>query len=281
LAFQLGVEAKDKQRKKMFTNAVVQFNPIRKNVQKNILTIESLLSNIKADLVVLPELANSGYLYEKPGDLEPYAENSDGNGPFLTAMKNLAKKIQCVIVCGYAEVDSQGLFNASAAVTADGVLLNYRKTHLYSKEKDLFLPGDTGFSVFEWKQTKIGMMICFDWIFPESCRSLALLGVQVIAHPSNLVLPYCQDAMVTRSIENRVFTITANRIGQESLGKETLKFTGKSQITDIKGKVLYRGPSDKSAVHITSIDPELAKNKAINSMNDLFEDRRPDRYRLD
>jgi len=76
------------------------------------------------------------------------------------------------------------------------------------------------------------MMICFDWFFPESARTLALKGAQLILHPSNLVMPYCQDAMITRSIENRVFSITSNRIGREG----GYNFTGKSQIVSFDGK---------------------------------------------
>jgi predicted amidohydrolase len=82
---------------------------------------------------------------------------------------------------------------------------------------------------------KVGMMICFDWIFPESARTLALKGAQIIAHPSNLVLSYCQQAMFTRAVENRVFTITANRTGTEINGDKELYFTGKSVIVDTKG----------------------------------------------
>ncbi|MFU8774057.1 MAG: nitrilase-related carbon-nitrogen hydrolase, partial [Anaerolineales bacterium] len=99
-------------------------------------------------------------------------------------------------------------------------------------------------------------------------------------HPANLVLPYCQDAMITRSIENRVLTITANRIGREKLGKDHLQFTGSSQMTSPKGEILYRGPIKKATVHITNIDPEQAHNKRISTTNDLFNDRRTEYYKL-
>jgi predicted amidohydrolase len=123
-------------------------------------------------------------------------------------------------------------------------------------------------------------MICFDWIFPESARTLALKGAQIIAHPANLVLPYCQDAMVTRSIENRVFTVTANRIGREKLNDQELAFTGGSQITNPKGDILFRGPMDKAAVHILTINPDQALNKHISIRNDLFKDRKPEHYTI-
>lgn len=261
-----------------FKIALVQFNPARKNVDSNIDKITALISNIKADLIVLPELANSGYLYHDPNDLVPYSEPADGSGPFLSALKGLSKSSGALIISGYAELAGNQLCNSAVAVSPDGVIENYRKIHLFADEKSLFEPGDQGFKVFQWKGVKIGMMICFDWIFPESARTLALLGAQIIAHPANLVLPYCQDAMITRSIENKVFTITANRIGQETLGEQTLQFTGGSQITAPQGNVLYRAPVDETAIHTTIIDPLQASDKTISHRNNLFDDRRPSIY---
>ncbi len=262
----------------VFTIAVLQFKPIRKNVYKNIRKIENLLEGIKADLIVLPELSNSGYLYESTQELEPFCEKNIGDGPFLNALIEQTKKTEGVIITGYAETDDRQIFNSAIALSSKGPIANYRKTHLYDREKILFQKGDTGFNTFNWRNIRIGIMICFDWIFPEACRSLALTGAQIIAHPANLVLPHCQNAMITRSIENKVFTITANRIGKEKLGNFELIFTGVSQITDPSGEVRYRGPENKETIHIMSINPDKAVNKKINSRNDLFEDRRPSLY---
>ena len=260
--------------------AIVQFQPIRKRVLSNINEIRSLLDGFKADLVVLPELANTGYLYESRDELHPFSEPKDGQGEFLSAMSEIAKDIGGMIVTGYAEKQGDRLFNSAAAVNSDGLVANYRKIHLYADEKLLFEPGNLGFTIFDLKDVKIGMMICFDWIFPESARSLALKGAQIIAHPANLVLPYCQEAMITRSIENKVFTITANRIGKEELADQELAFTGVSQITNPRGEVLFRGPKDKATVHILSIDPDEALDKRISERNDLFSDRRSEFYTI-
>lgn len=260
--------------------ALAQYQPIRKNVSANIKKLQKLLNNIEADLIVLPELANTGYLYASQEDLRPYSEPNDGSGPFLSALIDNAKQSGGVIVTGYSEIQGDAIFNSAAAVNNTGVIENYRKTHLYDNEKFLFQPGDSGFKVFEWRNVKIGMMICFDWIFPEASRTLALDGAQILAHPANLVLPYCQDAMVTRSIENGVFTITANRIGEEKEGDRRLKFTGASQMTAPSGAILYRGPETKTTVHITSVDPQLALDKKISDNNHLVDDRRPSLYEL-
>lgn len=262
-----------------FQITLVQFKPQRRDVQFNLRKIQKLLKGITADLIVLPELSNTGYLYETPNEIMPYAESNDGSGVFFSGLIALAEQTKGVIVTGYAEMDHGTLYNSAVAVSSSGVIENYRKIHLYADELSLFQPGDSGFKVFEVRGIKIGMMICFDWIFPESARTLALNGAQIIAHPANLVMPYCQNAMITRSIENKVFTITANRIGSESLMDKNLTFTGESQITDPTGNVLYRGPRRKETVHIATIDPYEAVEKKISPRNDLFRDRRPDHYK--
>jgi predicted amidohydrolase len=256
----------------------VQFAPRRYDVAANIARLEHLLRGVKADLLVLPELANSGYMYASPGELAPFSEPGDGSGPFLTALRALAADAGGVILTGLSESAPDGLYNSAAAVSAAGVLALYRKTHLFFDEQDLFLPGDTGFSVFEHAGARIGVMICFDWYFPESARTLALRGAQVIAHPSNLVLPHCQTAMVTRCLENRVFAITTNRYGTETLDGKRLTFTGASQLMSPLGERLLQAPVEGDCLLLAEIDPSLADNKRPTTRNDLFADRRPAFY---
>ena len=264
----------------MFTVGYLQFFPVRFNVETNIKTIRDLLSGIKADLLVLPELSNSGYLYTDPEDIFPYSENGDGSGPFLSALNDLAKETNGVIVTGFAERTQKGLYNSAAAISADGVMKIYRKIHLFADEPTLFLPGDRGFQVFEYRSVRIGMMICFDWIFPEAARTLALMNAQIIAHPANLILPFCQRAMVTRSLENGVFSITTNRYGMEQTTQRKLTFTGGSQILDEKGTLLLQAPIEGDCVNLCDIDPLNAENKMITGRNHLLIDRRPDKYNL-
>jgi predicted amidohydrolase len=262
----------------MFRAGFVQFCPLRGNVMANIDVLKDLLAGVRADLLVLPELANCGYMYAAPTDLLPHAESADGSGPFLSALSGLAARIDGVIVAGFAERGSEGLYNSAAAVSAEGVLQAYRKTHLFADEKLLFLPGDSGFRVFEYRGARIGTMVCFDWFFSESARTLALRGAQIIAHPANLVLPYCQMAMVTRCLENRVYAVTANRYGTEELGGERLAFTGASQMLDPRGRRLLEAPAEGDCVAVWEVDPSLADDKRVSKRNDLFADRRPEMY---
>ena len=164
-------------------------------------------------------------------------------------------------------------------VYQDKVINVYRKIHLFNTETLWFSPGNTPLPVINIKGMKIGIMICFDWFFPEASRTLALKGAQVIAHPANLVLPYCQAAMVTRCLENRAFAVTANRIGTEKRGEDEFTFTGASQITSFDGKILSSAPKDKSFVDIVEVDLSKSNNKMINSYNDLFKARRVQFYK--
>lgn len=262
----------------MFKAGFLQFQPVRYDVQANIDQLKALTQGVKADLLVLPELSNSGYMYRSSDALAPFSESADGDGPFLSALQEIALQTGAVLVAGIAENAEGVLYNSAAAVSAGGVLQVYRKTHLFFDEKTLFVPGNSGFDLFEVQGVKVGMMICFDWIFPESARTLALMGAHLIAHPSNLVLPYCQTAMVTRSLENRVFSITTNRWGSETLDDSSLTFTGASQVMSPQGVRLAQAPESGDCVQVVEIDPALAEDKHITARNDLFADRRPELY---
>lgn len=264
----------------MFKVGFIQFHPVRKDPAHNLAEIKRLCEGVKADLLVLPELANSGYMYASRHELVTYTEPGDGSGLFLDGLMQMARSMRTVFVTGFAENTHEHLFNSAAAVSSQGILQVYRKTHLFNTEKLLFDPGDTGYVSFMTYDVVVGMMVCFDWIFPEAARTLALQEAQIIAHPSNLVLPYCQRAMVTRSLENRVFTITANRYGSEELEGSRLTFTGESQVLDISGNLLAQAPVEGDCVKVVEIDPFLADNKAMNAHNDLFLDRRPGFYSL-
>mgnify|MGYP000650018178 CR=1 FL=1 len=110
-------------------------------------------------------------------------------------------------------------------------------------------------------------MICYDWYFPETARSLAARGADVILHPANLVLPWCLDAMRTRSIENRVFSITANRTGMEENAGIRVDFFGASQVINPSGEVLLKVGRNSTGIFTTIIDTTLARDKSIGPMN--------------
>lgn len=254
----------------------IQTAPVFGDKEKNFENINNLVSKIKADVIVLPELFATGYTFTSKRETHELAENTEGRTS--TFMKKLAKKTNSIIIGGYAEKNNQKLYNSAMIVSKNRIIGNYRKIHLYFKEKLWFSPGDLPLEVYKFKDFNIGVMICFDWFFPETMRSLALLGADIIAHPSNLVLPFCQKAMITRCLENKVFAITSNRVGGEKRGNDNFEFTGKSQITSYNGEILSSAPEKKPFVDVIEVELNNVRDKSINKYNHIFKDRRADLY---
>ena len=214
--------------------------------------------------MVLPELFNTGYLFSGMDEARGLAEELP-SGQTTQALLQIASENSVAIVGGLAERDGDVLFNSSVLVGPNGEVFCYRKLHLFGYEKEVFEPGDREPEVFEILGVKVGMMICFDWYFPETARILMLKGAQIICHPANLILPYCQKSMPTRCLENRVFAITTNRIGTETVGRRELTFTGWSVIVDPLGNVLARASVDGEESEVVEIDPQAASDKKMTS----------------
>jgi 5-aminopentanamidase len=256
----------------------LQYEVVFGDWDANAAQVRDLIAQAKgADLLVLPELAFSGYDFHDKDELLSLAEPFE-NGPTRTLLTELARVHNTILVVGYAESASEGCYNSAMLICPDGTAHNYRKIHLFNQEQDVFLPGDKAPAVVDTPVGRIGMMVCFDWFFPETARCLALAGAQIIAHPSNLVLPWCQQSMFARSIENGVFTITANRIGTESRTDRSLTFTGGSQVLGNRGEELAKAPTDAAHVGMAAIEPSDADNKTIANRNDLLGNRRPALY---
>lgn len=254
----------------------VQNSPIFGKKKENFEQVRSLLNGIKADLLVLPELFATGYAFTSKEEAADLAESADGETAGF--LKEVSDQTGAVVVAGFAERNGSKTFDSAMTVDGDRVIGVYRKIHLFNKEKFWFSPGDGRFPVYSVRGFRLGVMVCFDWIFPEAARTLALNGAQVIAHPANLVMPFCQATMVTRCLENRVFAATANRIGRETRGDDDFIFTGGSQITAFDGKIISLGPKDSVSAAVTEIDIKNADNKKINAYNDVFKDRRTEFY---
>jgi predicted amidohydrolase len=258
---------------------LLQFEPLLGEVERNLEHIDRALTDAALDLVVLPELCTTGYQLTSD-EARSLAEPFPG-GPTTGHLARVAAREGLLIVAGVIErAAAPRPFNSAVLLGPEGHLATYRKTHLFSDELDLFTPGDTGFFVTSVRDLRIGMMICFDWVFPESARCLALLGADLLAHPANLVLPYCQRMMPTRCLENGVFALTANRIGRESHvpTKPPLSFTGGSQIVSPRGEVLASASQTGELLVRAEIAPAAARDKRITGRNHLLADRRPELY---
>src|SRR3989338_3591320 len=255
----------------------IQNSPLFGEKEKNFNEVWKLIGDTKADLLVLPELFATGYTFTSKEEVKTFAETS--NEETTNFLKEISTKTGAVIVAGFIEKNGGKNYNSSIMVYKNKVIDTYRKIHLFNKEKLWFTPGNKKLSVHNINGMKIGMIVCFDWIFPEVSRTLALSGAQIITHPSNLVMPYCQQAMVTRCLENRVFAVTANRIGNEKRGKDNFTFTGGSQITSFDGKILSSAPKDKTSIGIVEVDIGKANNKMLNDYNDVLKDLRVEFYK--
>lgn len=271
-------QQKSTQAKKMIRAGILQFRPRFKDVDANLKAIKQLLGRKKFDLAVLPELATTGYNFKDRADALDVAETKKGKS--FQFFEAAAASAGGGIVWGVAEKSGNNLYNSAVLTTPEGKHHIYRKTHLFFREKFVFDAGNTGFKVFRWNDLRIGLMICFDWIFPEAARTLALKRAQVICHPSNLVMHYCQDAMVTRSIENGVFCMTTNRVGTEENDIVRLTFTGHSQITGVRGERLLSFSKTEQAFKTVKFDAALSDTKNINSYNNVITDRRRDYYKI-
>jgi predicted amidohydrolase len=258
---------------------LVQNHPVFGDKRGNIASLIAQMDSAKADLYILPELCYSGYQFVSAEEAAGLADPLESES--IDAFRQAARRLGACVVFGFPEKgEGSRLYNSSLALLPDGREYLYRKTHLFYKERLFFSPGNLGFTLFEFGGARIGMAICFDWFFPESFRTLALAGTNIIAHCSNLVMPSCQQADFAQALQNRVFIATANRVGTEAREAESLSFTGESVLLSPKGEYLLRGPKAEESVLVAEIDPSLARDKRINAMNDIFAERRPEFYGL-
>jgi len=255
-----------------FLQLRVKFGEVKANVKKAV----TLLGRVEDATIVLPELFNTGYLFKNRRELNSLAEPVL-KGYTVSEMKKIAKKRNLHLIFGMAEKKARSIYNTAVFINPKGKIESYQKIHLFDREKLFFTPGKA-LKMVSTPEAKVGMMICFDWIMPEVSRSLALKGAAILAHPANLVLPWGQEAMKLRCIENRIFGITANRIGTERRGTLNLTFTGGSQIISPGGEILVSAGDRSESLKVIDIDVAEAADKHVTPANDLFADRFPGLY---
>lgn len=268
----------------------VQINPIFGNIEANLKRFEKFVYEADADLLVFPELALTGYFFTSQEEARKYAEPI--NGPLVNKIKKNAKERIIAIVTGFLEEENGLLYNAAIAIDRHGNIAgHYRKVHLFNYEKVVFSPGNLSFPVFEievasGEKVKLGMMICYDWRFPEAARSLALQGAEVIAVPSNIVTTTGMliETLRVRAFENKVALAFADRIGFESAiidgEKEELTFRGQSCIINYNGDVLSMESTEKESIVYANIEVKSTRLKNINKYNNIISDRQNKTYLL-
>ena len=235
-----------------------------------------------ARLIVLPELTASGYVFADQAEAITLSE--DLTGPTVTEWAELAAAHDLVIVGGVAERAAGGkLFNTAVVVDSTGLRASYRKAHLWDREKEVFIPGDSRPVLVDTAVGRIAVMVCYDLEFPEWMRFAALGGAEIVCVPTNW--PHAPRPEGERPGEvvraqaaastNRVYLIAADRCGAE----RGVSWTGGSAIIDPDGFAVA-GPvsADEPALLIADIDPARARVKSVSDRNHVFDDRRLDLY---
>jgi predicted amidohydrolase len=262
--------------------AVAQIDPQIGEKERNLATCVARMEEAVAagaQLLVLPECAIPGYMFGSGEEALPFAEEIPG--PSTEALERECARLDLTVVCGLLERDGDALRNAAVLVGPDGLIGTYRKTHLPFLGVDRFVtPGDT-LPVFETPLGRIGIEICYDLRFPEVTRTLALKGADMVAHPTNFPMAAkIQTELITvaRAAENRIYLLTANRVGKERSGE----FCGWSQIVDPFGKRLAEADEREETLLVAEVDVEKARDKDYVIPGEyelyLFGHRRPELY---
>jgi len=234
-----------------------------------------------AQIVVLPELASSGYMFADRAELASLAETHDG--PAISEWADLAEAFGLTIVAGFPEAAGDAIYNSAAVVDRSGLRGVYRKAHLWDSENNVFDRGDDLPLVVDTDNGRVGVMICYDIEFPEWVRAVALSGADLLCAPVNWpLLPRPDGERPNEMVKalagagmNRMPTAVCDRTGVER-GQD---WTGGSVITDADGYPLALAEYGKPGLVSADVDLAEARVKRINAHNDVHGDRRTDLYR--
>jgi predicted amidohydrolase len=258
------------------TSPEVLLGDVDGNLQRIRVALQGAVAR-DAQLIVLPELATSGYMFADPDEAAAASLTRDHPG-WAHLMSALAPGV--VAVVGYAERDGTQLFNSAAVLTRERRIGDYRKAHLWGGEAALFERGPSAGALFDTPLGRLAVAICYDNEFPEVPRRLALAGAEVLALPVNWPLiarpegehpPETIQAMAAAR-SSRLATVIADRRGVE----RGVAWTGGTAVIDEDGW-LAALPDESGSAHAT-VTLRSPDDKSLPPHNDLFADRRPDLY---
>lgn len=264
--------------------AGVQMDPKIMEKEENLeKCIELIRTTAKEDakLIVFPECALLGYCYSSLEEALPYAETI--LGPSTEKLIEVCRELNVYVVIGLLEMDGDKYYNAVALIGSEGLVGKYRKLHLPYLGVDRFLNhGDLPLRIYETKIGRIGLGICYDVDFPEHSRVLAIKGADVVVLSTNWPegVEFCPELIVpTRAIENHIFYVAVNRVGEE----RGFKFFGGSKIANYSGISLAEGKKNEEDILYADIDLSLAREKYMVVRPGELEvhylnDRRPEFY---
>lgn len=243
-----------------------------------------------ANIILLQELFETPYFCQKQKFEYMDLATSIEDNVAVNHFKKIAKELEVVLPISFFEKHGNTAFNSIAIIDADGEVLGiYRKTHIPDglpyAEKFYFTPGDTGFKVWDTKYGKIGVGICWDQWFPETARSLALLGAEILFFPTAIGSEptlekdssvHWRNTMAGHAAANMMPVIASNRIGTETEEESEMTFYGKSFIADNHGEIVVAADDKTESVITAEFDlDELASERREWG---IFRDRRPEMY---
>jgi 5-aminopentanamidase len=264
--------------------AACQLGPTLGDPQANLALVTDAVAQAVgrgAQLVVLPELVSSGYVFADRAEAWEAAEDADG--PTLRGWQQLAADHGIVLVGGFAERAGQSLFNSAAVVDPSGLLAVYRKAHLWDRERLIFSAGDAAPPIVETSIGRLSTMICYDLEFPEWVRIPALAGAQLLAAPVNWPAAPAPDGerpgevvrVQADSGVNRMPIVACDRVSDE----RGVAWVGGTVVTDADGWVLAGGWSSRDEqVVVAEVDPAQTDDKRIGGLSDIHGDRRAELY---
>lgn len=267
--------------------ACVQMGPIMAHKADNVAKTLHLIGQAAdggATLIVLPELCNTGYMFETRDEAFELAEPVP-DGDTCRAWMGIAAQRNVYLVAGITERDGQTLYNSSVVIGPQGFIGKFRKMHLWNEENLFFEPGNLGYPVFRTPIGRIGTFICYDGWFPESYRLCAMQGADIVCIPTNWVPIPGQDARreamanilcMAAAHSNSLFVAAADRIGIE----RGQPFIGQSLIVSYTGWPVG-GPASKDKEEIIHARVNLAdarRKRNWNEYNQVLRDRRTDVY---
>lgn len=267
--------------------ACVQYEPVIGDVDGNLDRMEKHIRAAHAggaSVIVLPELADSGYVFNDKAELGRLA-GAIPQGKSAMRFIAIARTLGVHIVSGLAERDDGTFYNSAILCGPEGYIGKFRKLHLWNREKLLFAPGDLGLPVFDTALGKIGIAICYDGWFPEIFRQMSLKGAELICIPTNWVPMPGQDRSVepmanilhkAAAHSNVLYIACADRVGIE----RGQPFIGQSLIIGPTGRTIA-GPAgyDTEQILSATVSPdELKTSRMLSELNDVIADRRPDVY---
>ncbi|MFC7393903.1 carbon-nitrogen hydrolase family protein [Scopulibacillus cellulosilyticus] len=253
---------------------LAQMQPILCEKDKNIEKIIGFIKEAsiqKADLILFPELALTGYFTRNR--TEEMAETLEG--PSINKIRMAAEEYRIKVILGYPERHDRKIYNSACFINHDGSIIgNYQKVHLWDEETKYFSPGN-GFNVWETDIGRIGIMICYDTEFPETARTLALKGAQMILAPTANMLPYDKRQTIqiqSRAVDNQVFVATTNQVGVE---EDTCFFGGSAAANPFGELLALCGQSESGIIVNLNLD-EIGQSRNAQC---YLKDRQPELYK--